>query len=64
MSFGLSVTSSGFMYFEFSFSINLGNFSFVNSYGVFPPKMSLGILLILSSNLLTSSFVKFLKVFS
>ena len=46
ISSGFNVTSSGSIYFASNFWIKSGYFSFVNSYGVLPPKISLGILLI------------------
>ena len=58
MSFGFSETSSGSIKSEFNFSNKVGNFSFISWYGVFPPRISLGILLILFSNLFMSSGVR------
>ena len=58
ISSGFNVTSSGSIYLELSLSISSGYFSLVNSYGVLPPKISLGILFILSSIPFTCSSVK------
>lgn len=54
-------TSSGKMYCEFKYSINLGYFLFVKSNGVEPSRDSLGIALILSCNLFIISVVIFSK---
>ena len=54
---GFNVTSSGAVYFEFNSSTNSGYNSLVNSYGVLPPKISLGTLLMLSSICFTCSTV-------